>query len=60
MFNLITSDLTNTGNVIEGVGSSQQVFQDAALGGSDWTSFQTTLSSNNRCVVECQQLDYPV
>ena len=47
LFNLITSDLTNTGNVIEGVGSSQQVFQDAALGGSDWTSFQTTLSSNN-------------
>jgi hypothetical protein len=46
-FNLITSDLTNTGNVIEGVGSSQQVFQDAALGGSDWTSFQTTLNSNN-------------
>jgi hypothetical protein len=45
--NLITSTFTNTGNVIEGVGTTQQVFNDAALGGSDWTSFQTTLDSNN-------------
>ncbi|HEY1677377.1 MAG TPA: choice-of-anchor D domain-containing protein [Candidatus Sulfotelmatobacter sp.] len=47
VYNLITSDFTNTNNVIEGVGSTQQVFSDATLGGSDWTAFQTTLNSNN-------------
>ena len=46
-YNLITQNFTNTGNTIEATTSSQQVFADAALNGSDWTSFQTTLVSNN-------------
>jgi hypothetical protein len=46
-YNLITGNYTNTGNTIEGVGSSQQVFGDVFLNGSDWTDFQTTLISNN-------------
>lgn len=46
-YNLITQNFTNTGNTIEGTTSSQHVFADPALNGSDWTSFQTTLVSNN-------------
>jgi hypothetical protein len=45
--NLITSHLTNTGNILEGVGSTQQLFQDSTLGGSDWTTFETGFDSNN-------------
>jgi len=45
--NLITSSLTNTGNVIEGVGSTQELFQDATLNGSDWTTFTKNFDSNN-------------
>ena len=45
--NLVTQNFTNTGNVIEGSSSTQQVFQDAYLTGSDWTTFQTTLKSSN-------------
>jgi len=44
--NLITSSFTNTGNVIQGGGTSQGVFQDT-LGGSDWTTFETSFVSNN-------------
>jgi hypothetical protein len=46
-YNLITGNYTNTGNTIQGVGSGQQVFGDFSLNGSDWTDFQTTLTSNN-------------
>jgi hypothetical protein len=45
--NLITNALTITGNVIEGEGSTQQVFQDATLNGSDWTTFIKNFDSNN-------------
>lgn len=44
--NLRTQNFTPTGNTIEAVGSSQQVFSDSYLGSTDWTVFQTTLSSN--------------
>jgi hypothetical protein len=46
-YNLITGNFTNTGNIIEGVGSTEEVFNDVALGGSDWADFQLTLVSNN-------------
>jgi hypothetical protein len=44
--NLITQNFANTGNVIQGNTSTQQVFKDSYLSGSDWTSFQTTLKSS--------------
>jgi hypothetical protein len=44
-YNLITQDITLTNNVISG-GSGQQLFTDGSLNGSDWTKFQTTLSSD--------------
>jgi len=44
--NLRTQNFTHTGNTIEAVGSSQQVFSDSYLGSTDWTMFQTTLTSN--------------
>ncbi len=46
VYNLITGNLTNTGNNIEGVGTGQELFTDLNLGGSDWTDFQTTLISS--------------
>jgi hypothetical protein len=46
-FNAITEQFTLTNNVLDAVGSSQQVFHDSYLGGSDWTDFQTTLTSGN-------------
>ncbi|MFZ0760943.1 MAG: hypothetical protein WAM69_13430, partial [Candidatus Sulfotelmatobacter sp.] len=46
-YNLRTEKFTHTGNAIEAVGSSQQVFRDSYLGSTDWTDFQTTLNSNN-------------
>jgi len=45
--NLITSNFTNTGNVIQADGTSQYVFEDATLSGSDWTTFEDTFISNN-------------
>ena len=45
--NLITSNFTNTGNVIQADSTSQYVFEDATLGGSDWTTFETSFVSNN-------------
>jgi hypothetical protein len=44
--NLVTQDFTNTSNTIEGTSSSQLVFKDSNLTGSDWTSFQSTLKSS--------------
>jgi hypothetical protein len=44
--NLISQNFTHTGNTLVAVGSSQQVFSDSYLGGTDWTLFQTTLNSN--------------
>jgi hypothetical protein len=46
VYNLITQNFTNSGNVIEG-GNGQQLFVDGQLGGTDWTDFQTTLISDN-------------
>jgi hypothetical protein len=43
--NLITGNFTNTGNVIQGDGTSQGVFDDS-LGGTDWTTFATSFVSN--------------
>jgi len=48
-YNLITGNFSNTHNIIEGVGSTEEVFNDVSLGGSDWTDFQTTLISRSRC-----------
>lgn len=45
--NLVTQNFTNTGNTIQGNSSSQLLFNDGYLSGSDWTSFQTTLVSKN-------------
>ena len=44
---LFTENFTNTSNTIQGNTSSQQVFRDSYLTGSDWTDFQSTLSSSN-------------
>jgi hypothetical protein len=44
--NLITENFTNTSNTIQGNTSSQGLFRDSYLNGSDWTSFQTTLKSS--------------
>ena len=44
--NLITKDFTNTSNIIQGNNSSQGLFKDSYLNGSDWTDFQTTLNSS--------------
>lgn len=44
--NLITENFTNTSNTIQGNTSSQLLLKDSYLGGSDWTSFQNTLSSS--------------
>ncbi len=44
--NLITENFTNTSNTIQGNTSSQVVFQNSYLGGTDWSDFQSTLSSS--------------
>jgi hypothetical protein len=44
---LNTQNLTLANNVIEGVGAAQQDFRYMYLGASQWTAFQSTLSSNN-------------
>lgn len=46
VYNLLNDHFTNTNNTIQANGS-QQVFRDHYLGGTDWTTFQTTLISNN-------------
>jgi hypothetical protein len=45
--NLITSNFTNTGNVIQANGTSQYVFEDATLVGSDWSTFENSFVSKN-------------
>jgi len=45
-YNMITQNLTLTGNTLEGIGT-QQLFKDGFLGGPDWTDFQSTLKSDN-------------
>jgi hypothetical protein len=44
--NLVTQNFTNHANVIQGNSTSQYLFDDLYLGGSDWTSFQNTLTSS--------------
>ena len=46
-YTLITENLTLNGNTLAGVGSSEDTLSDSYLGGSDWTSFVSTLVSNN-------------
>lgn len=46
-YNLITQDLVNTGNIIEGTASNQLLFSDASLNGADWTTFLLGFNSNN-------------
>ncbi len=45
-YNLRSQNFTSTGNNVEAVGSSQLVFSDSYLDDSDWTDFQSTLTSN--------------
>jgi len=45
--NLVTENFSNTRNVLQGSTSTQDLFSDNYLGGSDWTSFQNTLVSTN-------------
>src|SRR5215472_15417231 len=44
-YDLITQNLTVTGNAVEGLGAEDTI-SDSYLGGSDWTSFLATLTSN--------------
>ena len=45
--NLYTQNFTNTSNTIQGNDSSQGLFKDSYLNGTDWTNFQTTLKSSS-------------
>lgn len=45
--NLITKNFTNKSNTIQGNNSNQQVFKDSYLDGTDWTDFQSTLTSSS-------------
>lgn len=45
-YNLRSQNFTATGNTIAAIGSGQDVFADSYLNDSDWTDFQTTLTSN--------------
>ena len=47
VYNLLNENITNTGNILEGIDSTQLGFYDGTLGGTDWTAFQSTLTSNN-------------
>jgi hypothetical protein len=42
---LLTQNSTFTNNIVDG-GSGEQLLTDGSLGGSDWTTFQSTLSSD--------------
>jgi hypothetical protein len=44
-YNLLTEHFTDTDNTVASSGTNQ-VFLDSYLSGSDWTSFQNTLTSN--------------
>jgi hypothetical protein len=45
--NLMTQNFSNTSNTIQGNTSTQQVFSDSYLTGSDWTTFQGSLKSSS-------------
>jgi hypothetical protein len=45
--NLITQNFTNKSNTIQGNNSNQLVFKDSYLDGSDWNTFQSTLTSKS-------------
>ena len=45
--NLYTQNFTNTSNTIQGNNSSQGLFKDSYLNGTDWTNFQTTFKSSS-------------
>lgn len=47
VYNLITQGFTNQNNTIEGTSSSQALFQDSYLNGTDWTTFLGNLVSGN-------------
>ena len=45
--NLITQNFTNKSNTIQGNNSGQLVFKDSYLDGTDWSTFQSTLTSSS-------------
>ncbi len=45
-YTAITEDFTNTGNTIMALNPTDRVFSDPYLNDSDWTLFQTTLTSD--------------
>jgi hypothetical protein len=45
--NLITQNFTNKSNTIQGSNSDQLVFKDSYLDGTDWSDFQSTLTSSS-------------
>jgi len=45
--NLYTQNFTNQSNTIQGNTSTQGLFKDSYLNGTDWTNFQTTLKSSS-------------
>jgi Abnormal spindle-like microcephaly-assoc'd, ASPM-SPD-2-Hydin len=47
VYDLVTQGVTNTNNIIEGIGSSQLLFNDASLNGADWITFLLNFNSNN-------------
>ena len=47
VYNLLNKNFTNTGNILQGMDSTQQGFFDGTLGGTEWTDFQSTLTSSN-------------
>jgi hypothetical protein len=47
LYKLVTLQFTHKNNVVAGANSSQQLFFDSYLGGTDWSQFQSTLNSNN-------------
>lgn len=47
VYNLVSQQFTHKNNVVAAANSSQQVFFDSYLDGTDWNKFQSTLTSNN-------------
>jgi len=47
VYNLVTQNVTNKDNVIEGIGSGQLLFSDSYLDGTDWTTFLQDFVSND-------------
>lgn len=46
IYNLVSKQFTHENNVVGAAASTQQLFFDSYLGGTDWNQFQDTLSSN--------------